>query len=120
MQYIAGRKYEHLAEVCGETDENGVVPLKLLRNPDMMNAIGSVVAIVKVYCVRANEGDADAMDCCNKLDAAGREEVLFTPPLHTPPLHTPPLHTSSSHPSSSPLLFTPFLFAGAVLRARGA
>jgi hypothetical protein len=78
MQYISGRKYEQLAETCGEVDENGVVPLKLLRNSEMMNAIGSVVAIVKVYCVRANEGDADAMDCCNKLDAAGREEQLFS------------------------------------------
>ena len=75
MQYISGRKYEQLAELCGEVDEHGVVPLRLLRNRDMMAAIASVVALIKVYCVRANAGDNDAMDCCNKLDAAGREQA---------------------------------------------
>ena len=29
MQYIQGRKYEQLAELCGEVDETGVVPLRL-------------------------------------------------------------------------------------------
>ncbi len=77
MQYISGRKYEQLAEQCGEEDENGVVPLKLLRNRQMMDAISAVCCVVRCYCVRANEGDSDAMDTCNKLDAAGREQVLF-------------------------------------------
>ena len=49
----------------------------LLRNKEMMAAISAVCSIVRCYCVRANEGDVDAMDTCNKLDAAGREQVLF-------------------------------------------
>ena len=79
MQYITGRKYEQLAELCAEVEDEGnaVVPLRMLRNKDMMGAIGAVVAVVKAYCVRANNGDADAMECCNKLDAAGREQALF-------------------------------------------
>ena len=77
MQYISGRKYEQLAEQCGEEDEHGVVPLRLLRNKEMMAAISAVCRVIRCYCIRANEGDADAMDTCNKLDAAGREQVLF-------------------------------------------
>ena len=77
LQYIQGRKYEQLAELCGEVDESGVVPLRLLRNKDMMGAIGAVVGVIKVYCLRANQEDADAMEVSNKLDAAGREQVLF-------------------------------------------
>ena len=80
MQFIAGRKYEQLAELCGEVDETGVVPLRLLRNKEMRAAIVSVIALIKVYCVRANAGDSDAMDCCNKLDMAGREQVLCAAP----------------------------------------
>ena len=77
LQYIQGRKYEQLAELCGEVDESGVVPLRLLRNRDMMAAIGAVVGVIKVYCLRANQEDADAVEVSNKLDAAGREQVLF-------------------------------------------
>ena len=78
LQFISGRKYEQLAELCGEIDENGVVPLMMLRNQQMMRAIGSVIAIIKVYSIRANAGDSEAMDLSNKLDAAGREQVLFS------------------------------------------
>ena len=78
MQFISGRRYEQLAELCGELDEGGIVPLRLLRNKEMRLAIGAVVAVIKSYCIRANLGDADAMDCCNKLDMAGREQVLFS------------------------------------------
>ena len=48
LQYIQGRKYEQLAELCGEVDETGVVPLRLLRNKQMMSAIGAVVGLIKV------------------------------------------------------------------------
>ena len=77
LQYIQGRKYEQLAELVGEVDESGVVPLRLLRNKEMMTAIGAVVGVVKVYCLRANQEDPDAVEVSNKLDAAGREQVLF-------------------------------------------
>ena len=50
MQYISGRKYEQLAEQCGEEDEQGVVPLRLLRNRDMMAAISAVCRIIRIYC----------------------------------------------------------------------
>ena len=53
------------------------MPLRLLRNKEMMAAISAVCRVIRCYCIRANEGDADAMDTCNKLDAAGREQVLF-------------------------------------------
>ena len=43
----------------------------------MMAAIGAVVGVIKVYCLRANQEDADAVEVSNKLDAAGREQVLF-------------------------------------------
>ncbi len=77
LQYIQGRKYEQLAELCGEVDESGVVPLKQLRHPGMMQALGAVVSVIKMYCVRANQEDPDAIDVSNKLDAAGREQALF-------------------------------------------
>jgi hypothetical protein len=32
LNYIQGRRYEQLAELCGEVDESGTVPLALLRN----------------------------------------------------------------------------------------
>jgi hypothetical protein len=48
LQYIQGRKYEQLAELCGEVDETGVVPLRLLRNKQVMSAIGAVVGLIKV------------------------------------------------------------------------
>ena len=76
LQYIQGRKYEQLAELCGEVDEAGVVPLRLLRNKDMMSAMGAVVGVIKIYCYRANLEDPDAVEVSNKLDAAGREQVL--------------------------------------------
>ena len=53
------------------------MPLKLLRNKQMMSAIGAVVGVIKVYCQRANDEDPDAIEVSNKLDAAGREQVLF-------------------------------------------
>jgi|MDTA01.1.fsa_nt_gb hypothetical protein len=62
---------------CWQVDESGVVPLKLLRNKQMMSAIGAVVGVIKVYCQRANDEDPDAIEVSNKLDAAGREQVLF-------------------------------------------
>ena len=43
----------------------------------MIAAIAAVCRVIRRYCIRANEGDTDAMDTCNKLDAAGREQVLF-------------------------------------------
>ena len=55
MQYISGRKYEQLAEQCGEEDEHGVVPLRLLRNKEMMAAISAVCRVIRCYCIRANE-----------------------------------------------------------------
>ena len=96
MQYIAGRKYEQLAEQCGEEDEHGVVPLRLLRNKEMMAAISAVCCVIRCYCMRANEGDSDAMDTCNKLDAAGREQAcpdaaLPASPPTSPPTSPPPL-----------------------------
>ena len=83
LQYINGRKYEQLAELCGEVDENGVVPLKLLRHQGMMSAIGAVVGVIKVYCQRANQEDPDAIEVSNKLDAAGREQVRVMPATRT-------------------------------------
>ena len=77
MQYINGRKYEQLAELCDEVDESGVVQLKLLRNTQMLKALGAVVGVIKVYCKKANDGDPDAIEVSDKLDAAGREQVLF-------------------------------------------
>ena len=79
LQYIEGRKYEQLAELCGEVDESGVVPLRLLRNREMMSALGAVVGVIKIYCLRANQEDADAVEVSNKLDAAGREQVVAPP-----------------------------------------
>ena len=73
-----GRRYEQLAELCGEVDESGTVPLALLRNREMKKAIGSVVGLIKVYCKKANEGHPDAIDVSDKLDVAGREQVLTT------------------------------------------
>ena len=70
-------RYEQLAELCGEVDESGVVPLRMLRNKQMMEAIGAVVSVIKMYCVRANQEDPDAIEVSNKLDAAGREQSLF-------------------------------------------
>merc|ERR1719473_771924 len=43
----------------------------------MMGAVGAVVGVIKVYCQRANQEDPDAVEVSNKLDAAGREQVLF-------------------------------------------
>lgn len=63
MQYISGRKYEQLAELCGEIDEGGVVPLKLLRNKEMMTALGAVVGIIKTYCARAKSGQSGRHRC---------------------------------------------------------
>ena len=77
LQYIQGRRYEQLAELCGEVDESGTVPLRLLRNKEMMESLGSVVGVIKVFCEKANQGDLDAIEVSNKLDAAGREQVLF-------------------------------------------
>ena len=76
-----GRKYEQLAELCGEVDEGGVVPLRMLRNKSMMMAIGSVVNVIKVYCMKANRGDEHAIEVSDKLDAAGREQVGAPPTL---------------------------------------
>ena len=78
LNYIQGRRYEQLAELCGEVDESGTVPLALLRNREMKKAIGSVVGLIKVYCKKANEGHPDAIDVSDKLDVAGREQVLTT------------------------------------------
>ena len=78
LNYIQGRRYEQLAELCGEVDESGSVPLALLRNREMKKAIGSVVGLIKVYCKKANEGHPDAIDVSDKLDVAGREQVLTT------------------------------------------
>ena len=50
MQYISGRKYEQLAEQCGEEDEQGVVPLRLLRNRDMMAAISQGIQRSNALC----------------------------------------------------------------------
>lgn len=79
MQYISGRKYEQLAELCGEVDESGVVPLRLLRNREMMAALGAVVGVMKIYCSRANQGSQDAIEVSDKLDSAGREQVISDP-----------------------------------------
>jgi hypothetical protein len=78
LNYIQGRRYEQLAELCGEVDESGTVPLALLRNREMKKAIGSVVGLIKVYCKKANKGHPDAIDVSDKLDVAGREQVLTT------------------------------------------
>ena len=112
MQYIAGRKYEQLAEQCGEEDEHGVVPLRLLRNKEMMAAISAVCCVIRCYCMRANEGDSDAMDTCNKLDAAGREQARpdaalpASPPTSPPTLlpTLPPLCCPFAAPFTAPLV----------------
>ena len=141
MQYISGRKYEQLAEQCGEEDEHGVVPLRLLRNKEMMAAISAVCCVIRCYCMRANEGDSDAMDTCNKLDAAGREQARldaslptslplccpFAAPLTAAPLLRPPrpLTAPSLRPSCPLLLHTaaspsPSPSPGALQGLRGA
>ena len=53
------------------------MPLQQLRSKPMMSAIGAVVGVIKVYCKKANGKDADAIEVSDKLDAAGREQVLF-------------------------------------------
>ena len=141
MQYISGRKYEQLAEQCGEEDEHGVVPLRLLRNKEMMAAISAVCCVIRCYCMRANEGDSDAMDTCNKLDAAGREQARldaslptslplccpFAAPLTAAPLLRPycPLTAPSLRPYCPLLLHTaaspsPSPSPGALQGLRGA
>ena len=60
------------------------MPLRLLRNKEMMSAIGAVVGVIKIYCLRANQEDPDAIEVSNKLDAAGREQVLLRA-LEAPP-----------------------------------
>lgn len=115
MQYISGRKYEQLAEQCGEEDEHGVVPLRLLRNKEMMAAISAVCCVIRCYCMRANEGDSDAMDTCNKLDAAGREQARLdasrptSPPLRRPfAAPSPPLRCPAPPPpTAAPSLLPP-------------
>ena len=110
LNYIQGRRYEQLAELCGEVDESGTVPLALLRNREMKKAIGSVVGLIKVYCKKANEGHPDAIDVSDKLDVAGREQVLTTA-LVAAAARVQVLTTARPRPP---------LPTGALCRARGA
>ena len=48
-----------------------------MRNKSIMGVFAAVVALIKTCCARANKGDKDAMETCNQLDAAGREQMLF-------------------------------------------
>ena len=93
------------------------MPLRLLRNKEMMAAISAVCRVIRCYCIRANEGDADAMDTCNKLDAAGREQVLLKPNPNPNPNRNPKQVLVKAIPNPNP---NPNPTPGALQGLRGA